>query len=335
MKNRKVSMQHIADKLGISKVSVSKALNNQPGVSDQLKLRIIETAREMGYNNETKNTGLSSDRFVYVVPKRFFFENENFYTQIYYYLSKRCQANNKELSLLVISTDDEKKLFMPQMLNKENIDGIFLAGEISQAYMYALKSLNIPLISIDHYDPQMKIDRILVDNFTMSCSLTTYLLNKGHRKIGFTGNLYQSNYIDRYYGFQKAFAFNGVQFSDKYNIVIKDRDAGPYFADFELPEEMPTAFVCTCDMTAYFLMQKLQANGYNIPDDISIVSFDNVDISKSCKPKLTTVDISKRDFAESAYDQLLERIDNPASPVKTLYIQTEIIERESVRELRT
>jgi len=331
MKRKKISMQHIANKLGITKVTVSKALNNQPGVSEELKKKIIETAHELGYYNKVKNLTSRTDHFAYLVSKNFFFENENFYTQIYYYLSKKCLEKNKDLSLFVINSEEEKNLSIPQKLNKENIDGIFLGGEISQAYLYALKNLNIPLVSIDYYKPNMKIDCILADNFSMSYALATYLIEKAHKRIGFFGNLKHSNYIDRYYGFQKALSFNNLPFSQKWNIINSNSDIGSNYIDFELPSDMPTAYVCECDLAAYFLTQKLQLSGYRVPDDISVISFDNTEISKTCNPPLTTVDINKKEFAEKAFNQLIARIESPDAPIQTQYIHTEIVERESVK----
>ena len=70
--------------------------------------------------------------------------------------------------------------------------------------------------------------------------------------------------------------------------------------EYSLPETLPTAFLCHCDMAAYQLMLKLQINGISIPDQISLVSFDNTDLSRNCKPQLTTIDINKREIAHKA-----------------------------------
>ena len=101
MANGKVTMQMIADKLGVTKVSVSKALNNQPGISDKLRTEINKAALELGYNKHMIHKR-ASNNFAFVVPKRFFLENENFYTTIYYYLNKQCQKTGQILSNIVV-----------------------------------------------------------------------------------------------------------------------------------------------------------------------------------------------------------------------------------------
>ena len=334
MKNKKISMQVIADKLGITKVSVSKVLNNQPGVGDELRRKVIETAQELGYLNDKKSTADRLNRFAFIVPKRFFLENENFYTTIYYYLNKECLANKIDLSLFVINLSEEKKLLIPPSLNKDNYDGVFLGGEIDEAYLFALANLNIPTVSIDFYKPNMNIDCILTDNFYISYSATTYLLENGHRKVGFVGDPRQtSSIMDRFFGFQKALAQYNLPYSDAWNIVNNDPATGLYYLDFELPSDLPSAFICHCDMAAYFLMQKLQSKGFIIPEDISIVSFDNTEMSKICNPPLTTIEINKKEFAIKAFQQMLERIEHKDLPPQRIYIHTEMIKRNSVKTL--
>lgn len=332
MKSSKVTMQNIADKLGISKVSVSKAIRNQPDIGEDLKRKILQTANEMGYFNERQSLVSKIERFAFLVPKRFFLENENFYTTIYYYLNKKCLNNNLNLSLFVINSAEEKDLTIPAALNNLNIGGLLLAGEIDEAYLFALSNLNIPMLSIDFYKPHLQIDCILTDNFYISYSATTHLIDKGHRKIGFVGNPKQtSSIMDRYFGFQKALAFNNLSFSEDWNIINNDPISGRYTLDFSLPEELPTAFVCHCDMAAYFLIQKLLGMGLNVPDDVSIVSFDNTEISRTCSPKLTTVDINKKDFAYMAFDQMMKRVQCPELPPQRIFINAEFIERQSVK----
>lgn len=334
MKNNKVTMQNIADKLGITKVSVSKALNNQPGISDELKKKILEVANDLGYFNEKKNQSTKMDKFAFLVPKRFFLENENFYTTIYYYLNKECLQKNITLSLFVVNSEEEKNLSIPPMLNKENFDGLFLAGEIDEAYLHAVANINLPMVSIDFYKPHMQIDCIITDNFYISYSATIYLIENGHTKIGFIGNPKQtSSIMDRFFGYQKALSTYNLKYLEQWNITNNDPLTGYYFLDFELPSNLPTAFVCHCDMAAYFLLQKLQGAGLSVPDDVSLISFDNTEMSKFCNPPLTTIDINKREFATKGFEQMITRIQNPDLSPQRIYINTETIIRGSVKNI--
>ncbi len=333
---KNVSMQDIANKLGISKVSVSKALNNQIGISDSLKTRIVGTASELGYVNKHSNAIANNIKLAFIISKVFFIDNENFYTLIYYYLNKTCYLHNIELTLYVINSSDQEKIILPPNLNNHTFSALFVAGELSKEYLSAIEKVNLPTITIDYYNPNYSFDAIATNNFFIGSLATTYLINNGHRKIGFVGyNKYSSNITDRFFGFQKALLSNGIEYNENWNIINHDPATGYYTFDFKLPDDLPTAFVCHCDTAAYYLIQKLKASNIMVPDDISIISFDNTAISVTSNPKITTIDIDKKVFAREAYNQIMLRLQNPGMPPKLISINTSMIVRETVKNLNS
>lgn len=334
MSVKKVTLQQIADQLNITKVSVSKAINNQAGISDELRKKILEAAYDLGYFINRPNTTVKANKFAFIIQKRFFLENENFYTAIYYYLSKKCMANGKALSLFVINNIEDDEIQINQHISKNAFDGIFIGGEIKDIYYYMLSNLGIPSVSIDYCSPHVQSDCILTDNFNIGHLVATYLIDKGHRKIGFVGNVFStSNVLDRFYGYRKALTTAKLEFREEWNINNYDPATGYHVLDIQLPAELPTAFICHCDMSAYFLVQKLNIMNIKVPDDVSVISFDNTSLAQTCTPSLTTVDIGKEDFAKHAYDILLSRIKHPDADSRRVYLNTRIIERESVKVL--
>lgn len=334
MSEKNITMQMIADQLGITKVSVSKALNNQPGVSEQLKKKILEVSYKMGYT-KNKNDGKVSNikKLGFLLPKRFFIESESFYTIIYYYLSKQCAFQNINLVLYIISSHDEENLAFPFSLEQDKIDGLFIAGEVANTYIHSVLNFNIPIVAIDFYMPNMTIDSIVTDNFYASYLATMYLINKGHKDIGFVGNPnYTSSIMDRHYGYLKALNQNNLIYNKDWHIINNDL-YGIYTHDYNLPGTLPTAFVCHCDMAAYQLMLKLQSQGVAIPDQVSLVSFDNTELSSNCIPKLTTVDINKKEIASKSFQQMLWRISHLQLEPQRSFLSTNLIERESVKNL--
>lgn len=336
MGTKKVSMQDIADKLGISKVSVSKAINNQPGISEDLKVKILETSNELGYyfKNNSK-TSLLPKKLGFIVPKGFFLENESFYTVIFYYLSKECAEKNISLSLYIINSSDESDLTYPFSLSQDNLNGIFVVGEVNSNYLKHLLKLNLPTVAIDFYKPNINIDCIVTDNFFSSYSLTMHLIDKGHKNIGFVGNPeYTSSVFDRYYGYLKALSQNNLVYNSEWHLKSNDV-SGTSFIESPIPDSLPTAFVCHCDSVAYYLILRLNSLGKRVPDDISLVSFDNTELSQACNPPLTTVDINKREFAKKALSQMLYRIKNEKIEPQRIFASTHLIERNSVIKLDT
>ena len=184
MKNKKVTMQMIADRLGVSKVAVHKALNNQPYVSKELKDKIIQAADEMGYR-KTKPVKANLNRLAFIVPVRFFLEDEHFYRNIFYYINNLAHQNNIHLALFIVSLNDETEVNLPESLTASAFDGLFLAGEIKDKYNEKIAKLKIPTLFIDFYKPNMNFDCVISDNFLNGFNATNYLIERGHERIGF------------------------------------------------------------------------------------------------------------------------------------------------------
>lgn len=330
---KRVTLQDIADKLNITKVSVSKAINNQPGISEELRKKILTIAYETGYFKANGNYKSNANNFAFIVQQKFFMENESFYTTIYYHLNSICVAKGKNLFLFVVDPDVTQGGTLNQ-INKNTIDGLFIGGEINETYLHMLTNIGIPMIFIDFNNPHFQNDCILIDNFNISFFAACYLIDRGHRKIGFVGNNFlYSNVLDRFYGFRKALSTYNLEYREEWTLNNYNQQTGYHILDVQLPHEMPTAFMCHCDMSAYFLIQKLSSMNIRVPEDISVISFDNTSLAQTCTPPLTSMDISKKEFAVLGFDMLNFRIRHPKNDVRQVYINTKICERDSVRSL--
>lgn len=333
MARNKVSMQTIADYLKISKVTVYKALNNQPYVSEELRERILQTAAELGYAGKEKQENPLHKNLAFIVPKRFFLESDNFYTTIFYHLNNLCHKDGLTLTLYVIKREDELGCQVPYTLSRDNCDGIFITGEMTADYIRAVDGLGLPTLLTDFYETDARHDCVIADNFLNGFSAANYLIEKGHRDIGFVGRVGQTLSIaDRFYGYRKALSAHALEYDPRWHLSNNDPDTGVYSLDIPLPETLPTAFVCHCDRAAYFLIQRLQMAGLSVPGDISVISFDNTTLAENARPALTTVDISTKEIARSAYAQLRKRIADNTLPAQRIYIQSNIIERDSVAQ---
>ncbi|TVX98250.1 substrate-binding domain-containing protein [Cohnella terricola] len=336
MQSGKVTLDTIASLLGITKVSVSKALNNQPGVSEELRKKIVQAAGELGYiHKNAAKLSKSVSKLGIIVPKRFFLDTDNFYTKIYYYMNQECTQRDISLSIYLLDPEQEQNGSLPLSLAQDlsELNGLFIAGEVSDAYVEMLAGYPFPVVAIDFYKSDIALDCIIPDNFQSGYAVTKYLVDRGHREIGFVGNpRYTTSVMDRYCGYLKALNTYGLEPNREWLLVNND-DNGSYSVDFELPGKLPTAFVCHCDMAAYKLLLKLQAEGISVPDQVSLISFDNTDLSRTVVPALTSVNIGKEDFAIEAVARMLLCIKHPDTPPKNIYLQSKIIERDSVKNL--
>lgn len=334
MKN-KISMQDIANELGVSRMSVSKALNGQKGMSDELRKKIYDTAISMGYTLKRQKTEKEANLFIFLITKYFYKENGDFYNIIYYHMNNMCLQKSDKLILLVIDDHDEQNGKIPNIFNEEKVDGIFLVGQIKECFLDKIKSINSNIVAVDFYHYKLEADYILSDNFLLGYSATMFLYGKGHRSVGFVGDMFSSSSIcDRYFGYEKALKMNGLEYRDEWIFSNNDSYTGAYTIETELPKDLPTAFVCHCERAAYFLKLTLERKGLRIPDDISLIAFDKTEISSSIMTNLTSFAIEQKEFASLALQAMEERINNKDFAIGTKrYVDTRLIDRGSVKDI--
>jgi len=330
---KRVTMQNIADALGITKVSVSKALNHQTGISDSLRKKILETAAQMGYVGPKALSNQKAYTFGFIVTKRFFLETDRFYNIIYYHLNKKCIGLGHKLVLIVLNEAEEKGNIPLATLCKDTLDGIFFVGQINDKYIDSVMAANrVPMVALDFYRDHMEVDYVLADNYSLGYQAAMKMIESGHKKIGFVGNIFATSSIaDRFFGYLKALAVNNLPIREDFFLVNNNASTGEYYVDTSLPEEMPTGFVCHCEMAAYYLKMTLEKYSLTIPDDVSVVAFDNTDIGHTAMLDLTTFDIGRHEMANTALEVILRRMGGDQSPLGKHYVHSILVERTSVK----
>ena len=311
MSTKRTTMQDIADMIGITKVSVSKAINNQDGIGEKLRIKILETAEKLNYIKPTGNNKSTSKTFLFIAPVRCFAATEQFYSTIYFKLSEYCNSHNTKLVLALVDEENENNGIMPSVVADRSFDGCFIEGEMNVKFQKTLSNLGIPMITIDYYSQFLDADCVITDNYNIGYIATEYLISQGHTDIGFIGGFGMTSSItDRIFGYKRALIMHNIIDNDEW--IIKNNDAltNTYTVEFDLPEKMPTAFVCHCDLAAYILIKRLSMAGLNVPNDVSVISIDNTDLAKTCSPPLTTVDIPLDQFAIMSYNALTKRMGN-------------------------
>lgn len=328
-------MKDIAERLEVSTVTVSKALNDKEGVSDELKQKIKDLANEMGYRINSLAKSMKegySYNIGIVIPERFTGGEQSFYLNFYQNISKVLEEYDYYGILQLLSKQDEKDLILPRIYHENRVDGLIVLGQVSRSYVKVLQSMVIPVVFLDFYDEQLDMDSVITDNFYGSYSITNYLMSNGHREIGFVGDIYATSSIqDRFLGYYKSLLEHKVAFKEAF--LIKDRDEQGTYIDLELPEEMPTAFVCNCDQIAYELIKKLKKMKYKVPGDISVVGFDNDIYATISSPQITTVEVDTEEMAAIAVEYILEKIKNNDKEYGRVSVKGRIVYRESVNKI--
>jgi LacI family transcriptional regulator len=333
----KTTMQQIADKLNLSKNSVSQALSGKEGVSEETRKKIVELAKQMGYSYSPtrllKKQGRTGS--IMLIASDFAFFHKSFFSEIYLAVEKEAFKYGLNLLIQSISREATEKLILPPNVQNKGVDGILILSHISTEYTNAIISKGIPTVLIDHHQPNIFADSLLINNHFGAYNAVQYLIELGHRDIGFMGNISLSpSYYERMEGYLMALNHNDI--AENADIIIKNVEEQADFIAKLLPliERMPTAWFCVNDGLGFLVNSTIQQMGYNVPDQVSIISFDNGQLSQVATPRISTVDIDLKLYGRKAVELLLWRMENPIEPFIEILLPTQFLQRESTAHFK-
>lgn len=336
-----VKLADIAEKVGVSVVTVSKALSGQKGVSEEMRAKIKALADEMGYMplHMVQNAGRAKSYTVGVLTfETYFARFASFYWKMYQELATRAVKKSCFSMLEVISSFDEKNLVLPKLITEnQKIDGIIVIGKPKAAYLKLLyQHKKIPMVFMDFYDDKDVFDCVVSAGFTGMYRMTDYLVRNGHTRIAFVGSLmYTESITDRYFGYCKALMEHGIEQRQDWVIDDRDYNEGVIGTEYRLhlPEDMPTAFVCNNDITAYALIKQLEEENYRVPEDISVVGYDDYLYAEYGDSRITTYLVDMGEMSRIALSCIVRRIENLSANAGVHIVSGRIIERETVKNI--
>ncbi len=329
---KKITLTDIAKECNTSNVTISKALAGKSGVSEELREKIISTAEKLGYVSPRQNVSHGGTIGI-LIPEKFINPNGSFYWALYNNLVQHFKPKNISCIQENITAHEEEALIMPKLLTGSNIAGIISLGQLSEEYIRQLMKQKQNILLLDYYVDGIDADCIVTNGFSGGYKLTKYLISQGHTKIGFVGTrLATSSIFDRYMGYLKAMLEYGLNVNDEW--LISDRKKNnELFAHIEFPEKLPTAFVCNCDETAFKVIRDLGLRGISVPDEISVVGYDNYLISEISNPPITTINIDAGEMASLAVSTILERVSDPKLPTRIKTIEGKLVCKGSVKKV--
>lgn len=333
---KEVRLADIAERLNVSTVTVSNALANQKGVSDELREKIKQAAAEMGY--QAKGSAAQNVREILnlgvIISERYLGDYPSFYWKIYQELAIAAREQNCVLLFEMLTSEAEQTKRFPLFTHNTKIEGILVIGEIESAYLRALKEgTNFPQVYIDFMKKGLPVSCVMTNNYYGMYHMASYLIDNGHRDIAYVGTIRANNSImDRYFGYCKALTAAGIALRPEW--VLDDRDMDGQLIELKLPEEMPTAFACNSDLTASELVRTLKSKGIRVPEDVSIVGFDNYLYEGLCDISITTYEVNIKEMVKTAITLLIRQIQAGGGfwPAETAIISGHLVEKESVQK---
>ena len=338
----KVTMQNIADQLGLSRFAVSRALNGGEGVSEETRRRVMEVADQLGYiqPGTVRNKDSFRTRNILFMVGEEKFTEQAFWPHVIAGVELATRQRNLNLMIAVISQEHDQQGIVPTALLQSYVDGALAVGEFQPAFLEAVSKQKQPIVLVDMDGFESKFDAVITADSEGTFMAVKHLAGLKHQRLGFVGDLsFASSFRRRYQGFLLAIQQLGL--CNDQELALTNYAESHYWDLAEVKsklakaEHLPTGFICANDKAAIVLMTALLELGYKVPEDVSVIGFDNINLAATCSPALTTIHVHKERMGEKAMELLEWRINNPAAPRETVHISTEIIIRDSTAILKT
>jgi LacI family transcriptional regulator len=337
--NTEVTIYDVAKALNIAPSTVSRGLKNHPHIRKETKKNIIAMAKEMGYQRNKFASNLRqkhTNTIGVVVPKL----DSYFMATVISGIEKITAQNGYGLIISQSQESWKKEISCISTLYNSRVDGLLVSLAFDTKNMDHFKSLlnkNIPVVFFDRVADCAGCMSIIIDNFQAGYEATSHLIDKGcNRIVHIGGNLLRNVYSERFRGYKQALADHKISF-DPNLVIISDMSgkAGTDIAKKILNmSPRPDGIFSSNDASAVAAMVELEEAGIRIPEDISVVGFNNEPISKVIRPNLTTVDYPARQIGEIAAGSLINKLKNSESAnFSTIILKHELICRQS--SLRT
>lgn len=351
MSNR-VTVQDIADALGLSRNTVSKALNNTEGIASDTRKRVLSKAIEMGYkqfayaNSLLESKGLES----YTTIAAYKPNEISLFTRLKWdgrhFAALMLDAFEREIAQfgLVLKpyyiTDDEAENYeLPAGFDISRTAAIMCIEMFEFTYDEMVCGLGVPVLFVDCParlgDHILPADLLIMDNYTALQRVVNDALTAGITRIGFIGNcLHCESFMERYNAVASTMNLAGLYLDRRYYVGYNyEHEIGPALKFMQEQGGIPELFVCANDFVAVCALCALREMGLKVPDDVMLVGFDDAPGSRTCVPPLTTVHIHTQGMAYSAVQLLMTRLKEPALDFRQIYTQTDLIVRASYRRL--
>ena len=326
-----ITLADIAAVVGVSNVAVSKALSGKPGVSEELRARIKQTAEELGYVSG-KGSAAKTGNVGVIIPEHYYGYSVSFYRQLYEYVVKALYGQKLFGILELLTGEDEAAGNMPKVMQEGKVDGLILLGQIQESYIKKMvQQTELPVFFLDTYMSSVPIDTVISDGYHGTYLLTNYLIQQGHRKIAFVGNPDATSSIaDRYWGYRRALREKQIPFEAGWEIPDRDRAGRDYKIALD-PAQKIDAYVCNSDFTAYNLMQQLKERGISVPEDVSVVGFDDFLAMEIEDNRITSYKVDMERMAQVCVESLLKKIRKEPYTQGIQIVTGKIVPKETVK----
>jgi DNA-binding LacI/PurR family transcriptional regulator len=326
-----VSIKDIARMAGVSHSTVSRALRNSPLISRETAEKIQGLARDSGYRVSAVARGLVArkTRTIGVVVTTI---ADPFVSEVVGGIEEAANEHGYSVFLADSNADPEREKKVVQSFAERRVDGILVtSSRVGALYVPLLSEMKVPIVLINNQHPGEWVHSVMIENEKASAEATRHLISLGHRRIGYLGDAYghQSD-AERLAGYRSALARARIPFQPELVVHGDGKPEGGVLAMaslLDLPHP-PSAVFCYNDMSALGALKCANSRGWSVPDDVSLVGFDDLFIAAYTRPPLTTVRQPRWRMGRLAMESVL-RLMTGQDAANTIHVPAELMVRES------
>jgi LacI family transcriptional regulator len=328
----------LAEELGVSIATVSRALNGKPGISPQLREHILnEAARRNTFitpaarmlaTSRTQNVCFA----IYHLPGQL--NTDPFYFSVLRGMEEEIKKAGLNLTLEMLSDEEIRDPVNWRIVRERRADGVILIGPfIPKSFIIALANFDIPIVLIDNHVEGVRADSVVADDRQGARKIAEHVISLGHKKVAILSGPsdWYSN-AERIRGFKDAFLDAGVQIPEVINVDSTTSESGKQAAAIAL-KSTKTALLAVNDAMAMGAIDYAIESGISVPTELSVAGFDDVEIAATWKIPLTTVAIPKYFIGRSAGRLLWARLEDSDAPMQRVDVSSELILRDSTASL--
>jgi len=335
------TIKDVAKEAKVSIATVSLVINNNNRISQDTSKKVLRVVKKLNYQPSRSARGLVSKKtgnIGFILTEEHFLRSEPFYSKIFLGIEFEARIHDYYILLATVSPSFSNGDSLPRFITERNFDGIIIAGKVPSDLIYSILKYNMPLVFVDYSLMNGDYPTVLTDNIKGGVLATNYLIENGHKNIAFIGGeISHPSIMERLQGYKLALERAELNSNDEVVITNDDnlsRKNGCSAAEILLERTKDvTAIFSANDSIAIGVMQCLNNKGIKVPDDISVIGFDDLQADLLLDPPLTTVRVPKIDMGTEAIQLLFGIINKENIKAKKILVPVELIIRESTKNI--
>jgi DNA-binding LacI/PurR family transcriptional regulator len=329
----KVTIRDIAKAAGVSPATVSNAFSGNNRVSEATRLRVLELARKMGYQDPSRPMLKKSIHFVIFRKHGRVIIDSPFFSELITGIESACRKNKYELTISYVHGNDMQMI--STLLKETTRPILLLATEMSEDELRPFLKAKAPMVVLDSQFLSISFHTVHIDNIKAGFLAGEHFFARGHRDIGMITSSYPFNNVrDRQVGLEIALRQHGLSLDPK-NIFSVDPTVEGAFSDMKellkaRSEPMPSGIFAFNDLVGAGVIRAMKSHDIRVPEEVSVIGMDNLPTASMISPALTSVHVPKYSMGYQAVEQLIHLSDSSEQLVLKTAVDVRLIERDSV-----